>query len=397
MDAREYSSLVDALRAVPDPRKARGKRHAWPVVLTLIGAALLSGQQGVRAIGQWVRERAEDLRALLRPPRGRLPSTSTLRRALRAVDLEALEGRLAQFAQGLAAPAAPAGAAAPRWAGQALDGKALRGASRHGASVHLVSLTRHADGVVLGQVAVDGKSNEITAAPRLLAGRDLAGTVTTVDALLTQRALAAQIRRQGGHYLMVVKENQPELHAALHRLFTEPPPPLASDCAEARTATEKGHGRLETRTLERRAALTGHVDWPGLGQVLRRTYRAVELKTGKVSAEVNYGVTSLAPGEANYGVTSLAPGEASAAAVEALWRGHWTIETRVHRVRDATMGEDAGQQRVGHAPQALAALRKGLRSLLRSLGWANIADALRHYGAYPERAVRLLGVPADGL
>jgi len=385
MDAREYSSLVEALRDVPDPRKARGKRHAWPLVLTLLGAALLSGQQGVRAIGQWVRERAEDLRALLRPARGRLPSTSTLRRALRAVDLEALEERLAQFAQGLAAPAAPEEAAAPRWAGQALDGKALRGASRHGARVHLVSLTRHADGVVLGQVAVDAKSNEITAAPRLLAERNLAGTVTTVDALLAQRALAAQIRRQGGHYLMAVKENQPELHAAIHRLFTEPPPPLASDCAAAYTATEKGHGRLETRTLERSAALTGEVDWPGLGQVLRRTYRAVELRTGKVSAEVSYGVTSLAPVEA------------SAAAVEALWRGHWTIETRVHRVRDATMGEDAGQQRVGHAPQALAALRNGLLSLLRSRGWANIADALRHYGAYPERAVRLLGVPADGL
>ena len=74
MDAREYSSLVEALRDVPDPRKARGKRHAWPLVLTLLGAALLSGQQGVRAIGQWVRERAEDLRALLRPARGRLPS-----------------------------------------------------------------------------------------------------------------------------------------------------------------------------------------------------------------------------------------------------------------------------------------------------------------------------------
>ncbi len=260
-----------------------------------------------------------------------------------------------------------------------MDGKAVRGANRHGAAVHLVSLVRHADAAILGQLRVAAKSNEITAVPALLADRDLAGTVTTMDALLTQRALAGQIRRQGGHDLMVVKENQPELHAALHRLFTEPPPPLPSDCAEVYTATEKGHGRLETRTLERSAALNDCLPWPAVGQVLRRTYRSVDLATGVVSQEVTYGVASLRPAEA------------SAAEVEGLWRGHWAIETRVHRVRDATMGEDAGQQRVGSTPQALAALRNGLLSLLRHLGWTNIADALRHYGAYAPRALHLLG------
>jgi len=386
MDARQYSSLAAALGDGPDPRHARGKRHAWPLVLTLIGAALASGQQGVRAIGQWVEERAEELVALLRPPRARLPSSATVRRALRAVDVEALEERVAAFVHGLTAPAAPArGARAPAWAGLAVDGKAVRGANRHGASVHLVGLVRHADALVLGQVRVAARSNEITAAPRLLAGRDLGGAVVTADALLTQRALAAQIRRQGGHYLMVVKENQPALHAALHRPFTEPPPPLPSDRAERVTTTEQGHGRLETRTLERSAALAGQLDWPDVGQVLRRTYRAVDLATGVVSEEVTYGVTSLRPEEA------------SAAAVEALWRGHWTIEARVHYVRDATLGEDAGQQRAGNAPQALAALRNALLSLLRHRGWANIADALRHYGAYAQRALRLLGALPAGL
>ena len=355
MDARQYSSLAAALGDVPDPRHARGQRHAWPLILTLIGAALASGQQGVRAIGQWVEEHAEELVALLRPPRGRLPSSSTVRRALRAVDVEALEGRVAAFVHGLTALAAAPepGAATPAWTGLAVDGKAVRGANRHGADVHLVGLVRHADGLVLGQVRVAAKSNEITAAPRLLADRDLGGAVVTADALLTQRALAAQIRRQGGHYLLLVKENQPELHLAIHRLFTEPPPPLPSDCAERVTTTEKGHGRLETRTLERSAALNEQLDWPGVGQVLRRTYRAVDLATGAVSQEVTYGVTSRRPEEA------------SAAEVEALWRGHWTIEARVHYVRDVTLGEDAGQQRVGSTPQALAALRNGLLSLLR--------------------------------
>ena len=375
MDCPQYSSLHAALSDVPDPRRARGRRYAWPLLLTLVAAALVSGQRGVRAIGQWVGEHADDLVAALDPPRGRLPSTATLRRALRAVDVTALEQRIAGFTAALPAPRPDR----PAGVGQALDGKAVRGANRHGARVHLVSLVRHGEGRVLGQVAVADTGNELTAAPRLLAGRDLAGTVTTMDAQLAQRALARQILAQRGHYLMVVKANQPALFAALDRLFVGGPlVPAAGDATEVATTRGKGHGRLEERTLERTAALNSYLDWPGVGQVLRRTCRRVILTTGEVQQEVTYGVTSLPPAAA------------SAAQVEALWRGHWTVENRVHYVRDVTFGEDAGQQRAGHAPQALAALRNGLLSLLRALGWANIADAMRHYQADARRALRVL-------
>jgi len=379
MDEREYNSLAAALADVPDPRHARGKRHAWSLILVLIGAALVSGQRNVRAIGQWVAERREELVERLQPPRGQLPSTPTLRRALRAVEVEALEQRLVASTNRPSAPP-PAG-----WIGQAVDGKAVRGAKRHGAQVHLVSLVRHHDSIVLGQVGVRDKSNEITAAPRLLAGRDLRGTVTTMDALLTQRRLAAQIRQQGGHYLMVVKENQPTLYAAIHQLFTAPVVPWASDCLARWSHTEKGHGRVETRILERSAALNDYLDWPSVGQVLRRTYRAVELTTGIVQQKVTYGITSLRPQEATVDE------------IERLWRGHWRIENGVHYPRDVSLGEDAGQVRVGHAPQALAAFRNGVLNLLHGQGWTSIADALRHYGAYPSRALRLLGALPVGL
>lgn len=356
---------------MPDPRQRRGQRYAWPVLLTLITAALASGAQGVRAIGQWATERADDLAPLLGLPAGRLPSTATMRRALRAVDTVVLEERLARFAAGLPTPAAA-------WTGLAIDGKAVRGANRHGAQVHLVGLVRHVDGCVLGQVAVTEKSTEITAAPRLVAGRDLTGMVMTMDALLTQRALADQICAQGGQYVMVVKENQPALYAAIDRLFTEPPLPVATDHPETVTTIDKGHGRLETRTLTRSAALAGYLDWPHARQVLRRTCRRVILATGVVQEETTSGVTSVPP---------LAM---SAAGIETLWRGHWAIENTVHRVRDGTMAEDAGQVRTGTAPQAMAALRTGVLNLLRVLGWTNIADALRHYAAYPQRAIGLL-------
>jgi predicted transposase YbfD/YdcC len=141
---------------------------------------------------------------------------------------------------------------------------------------------------------VADKSNEITAAPRLLAGRALDGVVISMDALLTQRALATQILVQHGHYLMVVKANQRTLFTDLDRLFTGAPLiPWPSDAAETATTAGKGHGRLEERTLERTAALTGHLDWPGVGQVLRRTCRRVILATGEIQEETNYGVTSL--------------------------------------------------------------------------------------------------------
>jgi predicted transposase YbfD/YdcC len=379
MDRPEYSHLLAALHDVPDPRKARGRRYAWPLLLTLIAAAMASGERNVRAIGQWAAERADELVAALAPPRGRLPSTATLRRALRLVDAAALEERLARFLAGAPPPppAEPAPAPAP-WIGLAIDGKAVRGANRHGAALHLVGLARHADGVVLGQVAVAEKSNEIAAAPRLLAGRDLTGTVTTMDALLAQRSLAARIRRQGGHYLMVVKANQPDLFAPIDLLFATPPPPEAEDHAAAVLTFTKGHGRLERRRLERSAALAGYLAWPDAQQVLRRTCRRVGATTGEVQEETTFGVTSLPPDAA------------SPADVEALWRGHWTSENKVHHVRDVTLGEDACRVRVGHAPQALAALRNGLLSLFRLLGWARIPDALRHYGASVRRALALL-------
>src|SRR5712692_6912210 len=155
---------MTALGEVPDPRHSRGRRHAWPLILTLISAALLSGHRNVRALGQWVEERAEELGGLLQPPRGRLPSTATLRRALWAVDIEALECRVAAFVAGLASPQVESG-----WVGQAVDGKAVRGANTHGAKVHLVRLVRHRDALVLGQVRVAEKRNAITAVPRLLA------------------------------------------------------------------------------------------------------------------------------------------------------------------------------------------------------------------------------------
>jgi predicted transposase YbfD/YdcC len=140
-----------------------------------------------------------------------------------------------------------------------------------------------------------------------------------------------------------------------------------------------GHGRVERRTLEASISLNSYLDRSGVGQVMRRTCRRIHRKTGVVSEEVTYGITSLTQRLAD------------AKRLEAIWRGHWTIENRVHYVRDVTFGEDSCQVHAGKAPRVLAALRNAVLNLLRSFGWNNISDALRHYAAKVKYALGLIG------
>jgi len=390
MDRAQYSTLLEALKDVPDPRKARGQRYAWLLLLVLISSALASGQRTAHAMADWVRLHTVELREALHVSRARLASEATLRRALRVIDLAVLEQRLSQFSVHVVAETPSAGTiqttSGETLQGQAVDGKALRGARAYGAAPHLVSLVRHGSGVVLAETAVAEKSNEITAVPRLLAGRDLSGTVTTMDAMHTQKTTAQQILDQGGHYVMVVKENQPELYHAIQLLFDQPPWLEQERAAEyqVKRFPDKGHGRHEVRTLECSPTLSDYLDWPGVSLVFRRRCERLILKTGQVSHETTYGITSLRAEQA--GPVQL----------ETLCRGHWTIENRVHHVRDVTMGEDANQTHVGHAPHALAALRNAILSLFRRHAWTNIAAAFRHYGASVERVLALIGaLPAQ--
>jgi len=381
------STLLAHLSQVPDFRRARGQRFAWAYLLALVVAAVAAGQTSVLAMVSWANAHAAELYSTLQPACPRIPSAATWRRLLIHIDLAALEQQVAAHNQALDQTDALAGAIEMQdgqvWRGQALDGKDVRGASAHGAHTFLVSLVRHESGYVLAQAAVDRKTNEITVAPHLLAGRDLSGTVTTMDALLTQYALAQQIRQQHGHYLMVIKKNQPTLYWAAELVFREPPLPARTGEALTSQTHGKDHGRLETRRLASTTALNEYLRWPDVAQVLRRTCRRINLRTGRLETEVTYGLTSLP----RY--------LAGPAQLEQIWRGHWTIENRVHYVRDETFGEDRCQLWSGSAPQALAAIRNAVLSLLRFHGWSNIAAAARNYASHPQRALRLLGVPTQ--
>lgn len=380
MDRAQYTTLVEVLNQVPDYRKRKGRQHRWMTLLSLIAMALASAQRTPQAIARWVGEHRDDLFAVLPPSVSRLPSGATLRRALSQLDVAALEQALAAFHP----PSAPAPTPTPIPAplqGVAIDGKAVRGVGRSGHPCHLVSLVQHDDATVLGQVEVALKRDERSAVPTLIEGRDLHGKVVTLDALHTLRPTARQIRAQNGHYLMLVKKNQAALYEYLDLLFTLPPHPADHEVWQTvGPTTQKGHGRLETRSLTCGNAHIEDVDWPDVQQLVRRECERIVLKTGKHSCEVTYALVSMTPAEAG------------AASIERLWHGHWTIENQTHYVRDVTFGEDAGHAAQGNTAHVLAALRNGLLTLFRNAHWRSIPDALAHYGASVARAFALIGL-----
>jgi predicted transposase YbfD/YdcC len=384
MDTNKYTTLLDAMKAVPDPRKACGKRHSWPILLSILVSGLASGFQTVRAIAHWSRLHAVELQEYLQVPR--LPSESTLLRALSQIDSDLLDKHIQTYvAQNLASaePAQLQTTNGTQLRAQAIDGKTIRGANAHGKKSHLVSQVDHGSGTTRAQVEVAEKSNEIPAVETLLKGQDLSGLVLTFDALLTQKRIATCIVEQQGDYLMMVKKNQPHLYEQLDLFFAIPPIPADAEAWQTITTHTKGHGRLETRTVRCGSGMEATLEWPGARQIIRRTTIRLEVKTGKQSEETVYGITSL-PRETVGG-----------AEIETLWRGHWTIENRKHYVRDVTMGEDRNQMRTGRAPRVMATLRSGLIDLWRHRGWKSIAEAIRSTGASVHRALSLIGaIPA---
>nr|WP_306239619.1 ISAs1 family transposase [Ornithinimicrobium cryptoxanthini] len=249
-----------------------------------------------------------------------------------------------------------------------MDGKSVRGArDADGKMPHLVAEFDHDAGVVLGQLAVAARSNEIPCVRDLLACFDLTAVVATIDAMHTQTDTATAITAAGGTYVLTVKGNTPTLHRKLKALPWKDVP--------AHTVTDTGHGRRATRTIKV-TAVPDWVDFPGAAQVAQ-VRRTVTTK-GRKTVEVVYLITSA---EAT---------DAPPATLAAWVQGHWGIENRLHWVRDVTLGEDASQVRTGQAPRIMATLRSTVISMLRLAGWDNIAQALRHHARHPERALTCL-------
>jgi predicted transposase YbfD/YdcC len=348
-------------------------------LLSIIILAKLAGMDKADEIADWAKNHAQDLAELLKLKHTWMPSHSTIRRVFHSIMDEAEFDRMAQeYSQ-------------QEQSGQgevwAIDGKALRGTRIAGKeqSDQVLSLYDVEEQLVIAQVAVDTKENEIVAAPKAMEQVNVAGKVITGDALHTQRGISADIVERGGDYLWPVKENQLHLYSAIQRLFApeNPKPGFGKIETDFLTAhkTNYGHGRLEKRTIQTSAMLNDYVDWPGVGQVYRLERKFDWLRQGKVYK------TSC---EFEYGITSLSRDQASPAKVLQCRRKHWFVETGLHYRRDVTFHEDATRMTIGAAGRILATVHNLVIGLIKRAGYSNAAKARRYYAGHIQDAFHLL-------
>jgi predicted transposase YbfD/YdcC len=332
-------------------------------------------------MAEWGTNQPPELLQVLGFPTGRTPHQSTLARLFRRLDPATVTTAIRRA---LAVPHETGPVGRGRH-GVAVDGKARRGQQAYAdpATSVVQSLTAicHDTGIVLAQepISHDGSKAEaeLTVAPRLIAQLDWSGRVFTGDALFCQRAICQQVVDAHGDYLLLVKANQPELYDDLRHLFDPPHPgPPLRDRREVRTV-DHGHGRsTDARHLIASTDLTDYLDWPDVQQVFR--------------LERSWWDTRGAHRQRRYGITSLPPQVAGAADLLRLRRGHWTIENRLHYVKDRCFAEDRCTVHVGTGPTILSFLRDLAISLLRQAGYHAIAPRLRHYSRSPDDLVSLL-------
>ena len=373
----DLDSLVAEFEMLTDKRKEQGKRYTLALVLLLLVLAKLCGEDCPYGIAQWARERQKELVAMLNLSYAGLPSHNTYRRVLRdGVEVGELQRAVSRFLSRLYEPA-------DSWL-VSVDGKTLRGSIPAGQErgVHLLAAYLPQSGVVLLQVAVDGKENEISAAPRLLQSLDLRGKVVMGDALLTQRALSKQIVAGGGDYVWLVKKNQPQLRREIADLFAPQvcPPGSSPPPNDFRYVhrTNKGHGRLEQRALTASSLLNGYLSWPHLQQVFKLEHWATLLKDHTQREEVVYGLTSLSREEAD------------AERLLEITRSYWGIENGLHYRRDKTLREDDTRMTHCTLAMAMATLNNLVIGLMAWQDWRFLPSARRYYNAHVEGALALL-------
>jgi predicted transposase YbfD/YdcC len=362
--------LLDVLAAVPDPRARRGVRHRLVTVVAASMCAVAAGYRSYAAIAEWVADLPADAATRLGMSAARRPSESMIRRLLQAVDPDRLSAIVGDwFDQRLPPP--PAGSRRAI----AVDGKTIRGSGDPRTPArHVLGACEHTSGVVLAQTDVAGKTNEITRfRPLLDQIEDLREVVITADAMHCQRDHVAYLAERGAHWILTVKGNQPHLHAQLRALPWKAVP-------DGDRVDDRGHGRREIRTIKILTVATG-IDFPHAAQAIRVQRRRRDLnRSGRWQTETIYAITDLT---AHHG---------RADRVADLIRGHWSIENKVHWVRDVTYDEDRSQIRTGTGPQVMAALRNLAISALRLTGATNIAAATRHHARNANRTLALLGI-----
>lgn len=360
--------LYNTLEQVPDNRQQKGKRYTIGILLMVVILGKLCGENTPYGIAEWAKMRASELQNLFGYHRAVKPSNKTLQRLTgTTVEDSMLQETIRNYLH-------------QTYGGQqsilvTIDGKTLRGTIPKGKTrgVHLLAAYLPEESVVLLQVEVQQKENEIVAAPTLLQELDLKGRVVSGDAMFTQREISVAVLAQGGDYLWFVKDNQQTLHEDVQRFFQEVEHAPGWHIPELPQAVakeiSKQSGRIETRRLTAIPDENSYLNWPGLNTVFRLERHVARPQTGDESSQVVFGITSL-------------PFTPELAQQLLTWtRQHWAIENKLHYRRDVTLREDATRMKHSHQAQVVATLNNFVIALATYLGFSNLASARRFFQA----------------
>ncbi|MGK7877368.1 MAG: ISAs1 family transposase [Xenococcaceae cyanobacterium] len=335
------SNLLNYVQDIPDPRVPRTKKHLLKDILVIAILAVIAGAQGWEDMENYGISKQEWLEEFLELPHG-IPSDDTFRRLFERLNPKALEQVLAKWLQQLMGSLEKE--IVP------IDGKSLRGSYDRNQGIkalHLVTAWASEQRLVLGQVKVEDKSNEITAIPALLELLDIKGAIVTIDAMGTQTEIVRQLQQKKADYVLTLKRNHPTLYSQVKDWF---------NLAQAHNfeglevsydqRIEKGHHRLEKRQVwavpvEAFGGLYQQQQWSGLKSIVM--VKRVRHLWNKTTYEVQFYLTSLT---------------ADAQILGNAIRKHWGIENQVHWTLDVTFNEDQCRIRSFHSPRNFAGLRR---------------------------------------
>jgi predicted transposase YbfD/YdcC len=397
LDAASGGSLPECFATVPDPRDPRGIRHSLPCVLTLCTAAVLCGNTAVEDVTAWAGAAPQEVLAAAGARQNALgartaPHPDTVVRLLSALGAQGLAACAGEYlARREHSGPVTFPLARPGWLpAVAVDGKAVRGAAGpDGLIPYLLAAAAHGTGTVLAERLIGPKTNEVPEFAPLLRELNgyhpLAGQVITADAGHTVRAHAKLICEDLlAHYVLTVKQNTPALWDEIDALDWKSVP-------VQHVTDEKGHGRRERRTIQVTDA-PAHIRkrFPHARQVAlieRYVTRTVRVRKGKrwVRTQVKSAVAALI-------ITSLDAREAAPEHIAGYVRGHWTIENKVHWVRDVTFGEDSSRVRTGPKPRIMITLRNLAIGLIRQAGYTRIAATIRKIRYDTALLIAILGL-----
>lgn len=370
-EKKVYPPLAASLAEITDLRAKRGVRYELISLLILLFLSKLGGADRPAEIADWVSFRFLELKSFLNLSWKRAPHEVTWKRVLeKAIEAKQVEEVFGKYLALLSRDENE---------GWNLDGKVVCSvkSDEENKQLHLLALQESEVNLVVEQTALFSGENEISAGKRLLAQADLSGKIISGDAIFAQTELSRTVIEKGGEYLWKLRANQGQIYKLAVEHFEQRQDKYLSEAE----SLEKGHGRIDERTLVSSFRLAGKMEFPSLEQVFRITRQSTEVKSGKRSEQTIYGITSLSVEKY------------SAAALLALTRRHWRIENGLHYRRDVTFKEDSVRKKSFNGGQIMAALNNLAIGILRKTGWKNIAKARRFYEVFIAKGLDLITQP----